>query len=467
MSSNLMDLTLRELLQKFAAGDHKPGSGSAAALLGLISCALSRTVIALTIGRPTYASAGIELEALSVEIQEKIQPLLEEAFVQDSIFFDRVITARKNRDAASDHAEWWRRSHKALSELDSASSIALNIAQKCIRMTEVAITVFDKGFKSAQGDSEVAIEAALSGAKGSLSVVYLNLSSFRGEAHAKKTLDDAEDLASLAKALQLQLDKRMDQLRDRAIKRNSNVSLNAPKLLLSNKKQDRYSKEDLRQIVRNLHFELWQNRNQIWTDTEQLQPVNIIDPATTFSLHGYDFEETLTLGQDVIDGERVEIAGFVDNEKKIAKVSRKFAPDVRRFTSAHELAHALLHEQKTLFRDRALDGGATGLNRPPMELESDLFATFFLMPEVQVRDIFTQIFGREQFDVNHASAFALGFNGIGALRSALPSVRHLSARLATTSFYLGVPTRSLCEIFGVSQTAMAIRIEELSLINSQ
>lgn len=41
MSKNLMDLPLSELLQKFAAGKHKPGSGSAAALLGLIaSCIL-------------------------------------------------------------------------------------------------------------------------------------------------------------------------------------------------------------------------------------------------------------------------------------------------------------------------------------------------------------------------------------------------------------------------------------------
>jgi formiminotetrahydrofolate cyclodeaminase/Zn-dependent peptidase ImmA (M78 family) len=464
MSDDLMEMPLRELLEKFAAGKHKPGSGSAAALLGLVSCALSRTVIALTVDRPAYAGSRMELEALSSEIKEKIQPMLQDAFVQDSVFFDRVISARKDRDIASDHAEWWRRSHRALSELDSASSIALNIAQKCIRMTELAITVFDKGFRSAQGDSEVAIEAALSGAKGALSVVYLNLCSFRGEAHAKKTLDDAEELARIANAYQQELDKRMEQLRARAINRNSKVSLNAPKLMLNNKKQERYSNEDLRQIVRNLHFELWNNRNQIWTDVDQLQPVNIIDPSTTFSLHGYDFEETVTLGQEVIDGERVEIAGYVDNEQKLAKVSRRFPPDVRRFTSAHELGHAFLHAEKTLFRDRALDGGAVGLQHPQIEREADTFATFFLMPEVPVREIFSQIFENEVFGINKNTAFALGFQNLDAMRTELPTVRHVSARLATTRMYSGRPLRSLCEIFGVSQTAMAIRIEELSLI---
>lgn len=467
MSVELLEMPLQELLEKFAAGKHKPGSGSAAALLGLISCALSRTVIALTSERKKYDPVRAELQKLSDEINQQIQPLLEEAFVQDSVLFDKVIELRKHRDAAEDHDEWWRRSHRALRELDLASSIALNIARTCIRLTELAIIVFDKGFKSAQGDSDVAIEAALSGATGALAVVYLNLNSFRGEAHARKTLDDAEALATSAEALQVQLNERMRMLRDRAVEKNSQISLNAPKLLLKSKKQKRYSKEDLRQIAKNVHSELWLNRDLIWTNKKHLLPVHIIDPATTFRLHGYDYEETVTLGQDYIDGVNVEIAGYVDNDKKIAKVSKGFPLDVRRFTSAHELGHAILHEEMLLFRDRALDGGATGERRMPVELEADTFATFFLMPDVQVRDIFAQIFGEERFAVNQDSAFSLGFKSVGALRSELPTVRHLSARLATTSFYAGTPTRSLCEIFAVSQTAMAIRIEELSLVQNE
>ncbi len=466
MNDDLMALPLRELLEKFAAGKHKPGSGSAAALLGLISAALSRTVIALTVGKPDYVSDQLELQEISREIEFEIQPLLENAFVQDSILFDTVIESREFRDEAVDHAEWWRRSHEALRKLDAASAIALGIARKSIRLTELAIIVFDKGFKSAQGDSEVAIEAALSGATGALSIVYLNLKDFRGESHAQKTLDDAEELGTSAKDLQVQLSERMEKLRARAIKRNSEVSLNAPKLLLKKRQQDSYTKKDLFQIARNIHSELWLNRKQIWTGSDKLLPVQIIDPATTFSLHGYEYEEAVSLGQDYIDGESVEIAGYVDNEAKVAKVSKKFALDVRRFTSAHELGHAILHKQKTLFRDRALDGGTTDSKRPQVEFEADTFAVCFLMPEFQVRDIFAQIFGQEQFEVNQRSAFALGFNGVSAMRSKLPTIRHLSARLATTDLYSAIPTRSLCEIFGVSPTTMAIRIEELYLIRS-
>ena len=274
----------------------------------------------------------------------------------------------------------------------------------------------------------------------------------------------SEELANVAKSLQLQLDERMEQLRDRAIKRNSTISLNAPKLLLNKRKKDRYSTKELGQIVKNLHSELWLNRNQIWMDIKQLLPVHIIDPATTFRLHGYSFEETAELGQYKIEREVVEIAGFVDNKQKVAQVSRKFAPNVRRFTSAHELGHAVLHDAKTLFRDRALDGGIAGYQRSHVEREADVFATFFLMPEIQVREIFSQIFRQEKFEVNRKTAFALGFPSLGAMRTELPTLRHISSRLATTRIYQGFPNRSLCEVFGVSQTAMAIRIEELSLV---
>lgn len=42
---NLIDYSAKELLEKFGAGNHKPGSGSAAAFQGLLSAQLIRTFI--------------------------------------------------------------------------------------------------------------------------------------------------------------------------------------------------------------------------------------------------------------------------------------------------------------------------------------------------------------------------------------------------------------------------------------
>jgi hypothetical protein len=86
------------------------------------------------------------------------------------------------------------------------------------------------------------------------------------------------------------------------------------------------------------------------------------------------------------------------------------------------------------------------------------------MPERQVRDFFGTIFGVEKFIVNQQSAFALGFPNLQTLLDRLPTLRKVSVYLASMDIYAGNPTRSLAEIFGVSPSAMAIRLEELSLV---
>ena len=153
---DLMSLSLREVLKKFSAGSHKPGSGSAAALLALISAALSRTVIALTPDNSKYSEFKNELAQTTSEIVE-IEPVLEKAFLQDSVQFGKVIEARRTRDKSTSHTDWWMKSHTALSQLDVASNIALDIAKASIRLAELSISIFDKGFESARGDSAVAI----------------------------------------------------------------------------------------------------------------------------------------------------------------------------------------------------------------------------------------------------------------------------------------------------------------------
>jgi formiminotetrahydrofolate cyclodeaminase len=466
MSQDLMELPLRELLKKFAAGKHKPGSGSAAALLSLVSASLSQTVIALTKDRSGYEASRQDLFEIGHEIEMEIQPALELAFIDDSIQFDKVINTRNLRNDSDNHDQWWRRSHQALLDTDAASRIALQIARHSLRLAELSIRVFDIGFKSARGDSEVAIEAAMSGTTGALAIVYLNLKDFRGEPYARKTLHEANDLLERIDALQGDLQQRLDSLKARANRVNRAFSLNAPKLLLNGKKKSRYSRDEISEITRNLHSEIWLNRDQIWPNAEIAHPIDILDPETAFKVHGYSFEEATSLGTHLIDGFTVEVAGYVNNKSKEARISKKFDVPVRRFTSAHELGHAILHGDAILYRDRALDGGLPGPERNDTEKEADQFAACFLMPEVQVRDLFSAIFGKEVFELNRNSAFALGFSSFSSMKEAIRSLRDLTLKLAQQDVVSGQATRSLCEVFRVSPLAMAIRLEDLSLVTS-
>jgi formiminotetrahydrofolate cyclodeaminase len=77
----LLHLTAEQLLQKFGAGSHKPGSGSAMAFQGMLSAQLLKTVIDLTTqnGRKeVYREWLPELYRIKKEIEERIYLNLEE-----------------------------------------------------------------------------------------------------------------------------------------------------------------------------------------------------------------------------------------------------------------------------------------------------------------------------------------------------------------------------------------------------
>ena len=465
MVVDLSRLPLEELLRKFGAGGHKPGSGSAAALLGLISCALTKTVIGLTKERDGYKEAWVELGRIEASIAEDIEPTLWRSFEDDSVQFDKVITARVARDTERSPARRWKLARKALEELYVASEIPLIIATKCLLLAEHAIVVFDLGFKAARGDSEVAIESALSGATGGISIAYLNLKSFSGQSHAIDLLDRAEKLEEHARLLQNELQTRVLELKSAAQASNDTFGLDINVIRDRRLTESKYSESDVESIARNIQNELWKSRGEIWSDGDGLSTIDILDPATAFRVIGYEFARESHLGQITDGGDVTEVAGYVNKPERYAAVSMKFSSVVQQFTAAHELGHAILHKADELFRDRGLDGSLIRGPRSQVEFEADKFAAYFLMPKSVMRDAFRFVFGSDQFVVSDDTAFSLGLQGTGRLLAACPTMRSLSLRLAKTNMFAGQPVRPIADQFGVSYEAMAIRIEELRMID--
>lgn len=219
MSQDLITLPTDQLLNKFGAGMHKPGSGSAAALLGLVSCKLVQTVISLSHSRDEYQGVERQLTLANQVILGDIEPDLTAAVQEDSEQFDRVIQARRARDNEADQSKKKQLSEKALNELRIATEIPIRIAETCLALCERAILVFDLGFKSARGDSGVAISAALAGASGCLSIIFLNLGSFRGGEWALHARKKADELSIRVQDLQIQLVERIKRLQQEAIRR--------------------------------------------------------------------------------------------------------------------------------------------------------------------------------------------------------------------------------------------------------
>lgn len=221
MSGELLDLSARALLTKFGSGGHKPGSGSAAALLGVMACKLLQTVITLSANRDDYKEHQGKLALANENILAEFEPALINAVQEDSVQFDRVISLRRARDAATNETTKRRLREQALDELKAATKIPLNIAELSIRLGQKGLEVFDFGFRAALGDSGVAISSALAAASGSLSIIYLNLTSFKGGEWARETRIKADALAVEVGKLHVELFNRLERLQAEVMARES------------------------------------------------------------------------------------------------------------------------------------------------------------------------------------------------------------------------------------------------------
>jgi len=229
--------------------------------------------------------------------------------------------------------------------------------------------------------------------------------------------------------------------------------------LPKSRKSDRQIEAQANELLKTL----WNKRLEHWDGNPPSDPVAIIDPVKALGLLGFTFSYAEDLGKYDGDNGFLKVAGTINRDTKIVQVSDHFPQSVRLFTVAHELGHAVMHDVGgTIHRDRPLDGAIA--SRDGMEVEADKFASFFLMPEKLVRSRFVEAFGTERFALNEDTAFALLCEPLSDVRNKLGRQRDLSRFLASAGSYNGRFFHSLANQFRVSFEAMAIRLEELSLI---
>ncbi len=227
------------------------------------------------------------------------------------------------------------------------------------------------------------------------------------------------------------------------------------------RKKEKYSQQEIERKVKALHKLIWKSRYMMWS--EQPNFIDMLDPLKVFELIGYKCSTESSLGEFSDNGKLIEAAGLIDNDARQIRISEHFKPEVRRFTAAHELGHALLHTQNGLHRDRPIDG--TVKAKLASEYEADFFASRFLMPEKLLKTIFKRLFLTDKFspDENTTSAFRIG--SFDEVKSKFKSKRDFARFLASTEQYNGVRFYSLASQFKVSTEAMAIRLEELDLFD--
>jgi Zn-dependent peptidase ImmA (M78 family) len=221
---------------------------------------------------------------------------------------------------------------------------------------------------------------------------------------------------------------------------------------------------DINARVRQLHGRLWEERSSIWPTALTGDPIELLDPAAALGLLGYEYELADGLGKYRVGSGVIEVAGVIDLSSKLVRVSSQFPMTVQLFTAAHELGHAVLHPgMNGVHRDRPIDGAEHSRTR--IEIEADKFASYFLLPSRLVCSRFERIFGKAPFVLHDDSAFAFSGSTVAEIQARVRTPRELSRLLANTERYNGEPIVPLAAQFRVSVEAMAIRLEELKLVN--
>ena len=217
--------------------------------------------------------------------------------------------------------------------------------------------------------------------------------------------------------------------------------------------------------ARRLQFEIWHKRKLLWPIGEPSLS-SMFSPriaAHVLDLE-YEMREKIT---PLSFGNGFEAAGILNRARGIISISTRFKYAVQHFTGAHEIGHFVLHPDvggQIEHRDRPIfDLPPSG--RSQIELEADYFAAFFLAPRKLVAQAFSRRFGSTHpLRLDETVAFHLGGNLMHELFISPTGSLKFAAAVAGAQRFGGFPFPSLADHFGISVSAMAIRLQELGLV---
>jgi IrrE N-terminal-like domain len=225
-------------------------------------------------------------------------------------------------------------------------------------------------------------------------------------------------------------------------------------------------RSEIEKEVRLLHYEIWKSRDILFPyGVPPLQ--NLYDPRIAARILGLEYEERQQITS--ADGNsNFEAAGILNRRRQIISISTRFPYEVQRFTGAHEVGHFLLHPSiggNTLHRDRPkFEYLARDMNRPQYEREADYFSACYLAPQELLIEEFEKRFGPVPLRLDETVAFHLKGDLAHQLFISTHGSLDFPAAVASAQKFDRLKFPSLARSFGMSISAMAIRLRELKLV---
>ncbi len=187
----IKDKTLQQFLDELASKAATPGGGSAAAIMGSTSAALTSMVCNLTIGNPRYTEVEADMQTLlqkSEALREQFTGMIEadiDAFntVMAAYGLPKITEAEKNK-----------RTDAIQQALKAATKVPLDCARACAEAIKLSREAAEKGNTNVITDAGVAVMAGYAALKSAALNVYVNAGMIKDKTYSQGRLNELESI---------------------------------------------------------------------------------------------------------------------------------------------------------------------------------------------------------------------------------------------------------------------------------
>ena len=125
----ILDRPASQVLKEFGDGEASPGSGSAAALLSLLSARMIVTVCKISSEKDSCKDYKKEFKYIAEEVSINLEEKLRVLFEKDAREFEKVVKLREKRNNTTEPTEKAKYTREALDLLEKTTENIFEIAE--------------------------------------------------------------------------------------------------------------------------------------------------------------------------------------------------------------------------------------------------------------------------------------------------------------------------------------------------
>lgn len=213
-TKELKKLSLSDFVDELASDSVAPGGGSAAALAGALSAALSAMVGNLTYEKKGFEASKPILNALAEEGQILKRDFLRDVD-NDMNAYNRIIEARRMPKGSPEEAK--SRDEAMHNATVEATLVPLGVLKRCDDALNLVDTAIEKGNPNSMSDAGVAGLMALAAAEGAYYNVLINLAGF-DKSHSDFIRNTSKEADSLMESVRKKSGRAAKKVQDHLMK---------------------------------------------------------------------------------------------------------------------------------------------------------------------------------------------------------------------------------------------------------